>query len=138
MLVGQAAHSGPVGGQLLASRGGQFFASAEAKEPLVEEPDPPCVGTRRLAAHHGFDLARADGQKQALQDGQVQPFIFEGEGEMSFQRGGRCVSRRQNAPSTLFTMTMMLTQSQKGSRERHSQLERVDQGGVPGARPSAG
>ena len=29
MLVGQAAHSGPVGGQLLASRGGQFFASAE-------------------------------------------------------------------------------------------------------------
>ena len=29
MLVGQAAHSGPVGGQLLASRDGQFFASAE-------------------------------------------------------------------------------------------------------------
>ena len=34
MLVGQAAHSGPVGGQLLASRGGQFFASAEGSNFL--------------------------------------------------------------------------------------------------------
>ena len=35
MLVGQAAHSGPVGGQLLASRGVQFFASAEAPKLLL-------------------------------------------------------------------------------------------------------
>ena len=35
MLVGQAAHSGPVGGQLLASRGGQFFASADVTLDLT-------------------------------------------------------------------------------------------------------
>jgi hypothetical protein len=51
-----------------------------AGQPLIEKPDAPCVTAGRLLANERLDRSGAGFQKQTFQDGEVEAFVFEGEG----------------------------------------------------------
>ena len=62
-----------------------------AGQPLVEKPDAARVAAGRRGADEGLDWSGPDGEEQPLEDGQVEAFVLEGEGQMAFERcGGAC------------------------------------------------
>lgn len=72
-----------------------------AEQPLVEKPAPSGIGAGRRAPGHGLDRLWSGCLKQRFEDQQVQPFVFEGERQMSFKAGRRRVAWRVNLPTVL-------------------------------------
>lgn len=65
-----------------------------AEQPLVQKPAPSGIGAGRGAPDHGLDRLWSGCLKQGFEDQQVQPFVFESEGQMSFKAGRRRVAWR--------------------------------------------
>ena len=70
-------------------------------QPFIEEPDAPRVGARGRGPDKSGDGGRAGRGKQSLEDGQVEPLVFQGEGQVSFQARFRRVARRIDAPAAV-------------------------------------
>ena len=68
-------------------------------QPFVEEPDAPGVTSGRLCAHQRFDPGRTGREKEPLQNGKVEAFIFEGKGQVPLKGRMRRMTRGQDAPT---------------------------------------
>ena len=55
------------------------------REPLVEEPDAPCVGTGRRGPDERLDGGGTAGGEQPLEHGQIDSLMLQGEGEVAVQ-----------------------------------------------------
>ena len=54
-----------------------------AYKPLIEKPDTPCIAPGWLGADHGLNFTWPGGHKEMLENGEVQPFIFQGKSEVA-------------------------------------------------------
>ena len=90
---------------------------ARSGQPFIEKPDAPRVAAGRAGPHQRLDRRGAGCQKQPLEDGQIEPFIFEGEGQMAFERRRRGMARRHDAPAV---SSMMRWRSPMAHRVRGS------------------
>ena len=109
-------------------------AETLAGQPLVEEPLAPSIASRGLRTHQRFDRRRLDREKQPLEDGEVEPLIFESEGEVTFQGRTRRVAGGKNAPAAFLDDAVTLADGEKGSRQWRRKAIGIDQSAVAGRR----
>ena len=101
-----------------------------AGQPFIEEPDTPGVGARGLGLDQIGEGSGADRGKQPLEDGKIQPFMFEGEGEMTFQACVRRVTRRIDAPAALLHELVPFTSGAEVPGKWHPQIVSLNQRSV--------
>jgi hypothetical protein len=77
-----------------------------AEQPLVQEPDAARVKPSRLCPDKIGNIACLYSKKQSLQYSEIEPFILEGEGNMSFESGFGCMSWRIDAPALFLRYTV--------------------------------
>src|SRR5262249_53531213 len=109
-----------------------------ADQPLVKKPDAPSVAARRRGADNGFDVGRADGEEEAFEECEVEPFVLESEGQMAFKRSGRLVTRGVQTPARLLDDPVAGADGRQRSRYRYRELVGVYQGSVAGRRSLLG
>src|ERR1700730_13471627 len=105
-----------------------------ARQPFVEKPNAPGVAACRGRLDQAFDVGRADGEKQALEDSKIEPFVFEGKRQMSSQGGFRLMSRGQNTPVSLLGYPVTLPYCGQGAWQRHGKAVGVNERAIPGGR----
>ena len=104
-----------------------------AGQPLVQKPEPPRIAAGRGASYHLLDLSGPDSQKQAPENGEIEPFVFQGEGEMTSESRGRGVPRCHDTPTGFFPNPVMLADCrQEEARRRHGKVIDIEHGHVPG------
>ena len=81
-------------GDVASARGVGEVESAP-RQPLVQEPDASGIGAGRGGAHHRGDRFVAEREEEPLEQREVGAFVFEGEGEVSGERGLWGVAWRQ-------------------------------------------
>jgi hypothetical protein len=97
---------------------GSRQVKARAGQPLIEKPDASSVTAGRLLANERFDRSGAGFQKQTLEDGEVEAFVLEGEGQMAFQGGRWRMARRHDSPAVALDDTVAFADGGQGSRQR--------------------
>ena len=87
----------------------------------------PGRGRRGRGPDEIADGDRAGRGEQPLEDGQVEPFVFQGEREMTFQACVRRVARRMDAPAVSLHELVPFTDGAEAPGKRHPQIVGPDQ-----------
>ena len=105
-----------------------------AGQPLVQEPDAAGITPGPLRPHQLFNGAGAGRAKQTVQDREIEALVFEGEGQVPFEIGGRRMTRGQHPPAFALDNPVVLANSAQDARQRNRQPITIDESGVPGRR----
>lgn len=104
----------------------------------MKEPDAAGVGPGWLGPNERLDRSGADGEEQALQDGEVETLVFEREGQMPGKARLRRMPGRQDAPAVPLEDAVVGADGRERARQRHLQGPGVDQRGVADRRCGLG
>ena len=101
-------------------------------QPFIQKPDTSGVGARGLGPDESLDGCRAGRGEQALENGEVQTLVLQGEGEVAFKAGIRRMARRIDAPAAFFDQPVSIPRRAQHTRERYREFVCPDQRGVSG------
>src|SRR5262249_14637638 len=78
--------------------------------------------------------ARPRRDEQSIEHGQVETFVFKGEGQMPRQIGGRRMPPGEDAPVILLRHPVAFARCREGARKGKLQAIGANQGGIAGGR----
>jgi hypothetical protein len=101
-----------------------------SNEPFVKEPDAARIAPRWPAAGNRLHAGGADGEKEALEHGEVQAFVLQCESEMAFECRLGFISGRVKAPLGRIDRPVTATDSRELAGQRNERPGRVRKKGV--------
>jgi hypothetical protein len=96
----------------------------------MKEPDAARIAPRWPAADNRLHVGGADGEKEALEHGEVQTFVLQCKSEMAFECRLGFVSGRVKAPLRRIDCPVAATDSGELARQRNGRPGRVRKKGV--------
>src|SRR5262249_16940523 len=104
-------------------------------QPFVEEPDAARIAPCPSRAHERLHVGRADGEEEALEDGEGQALVLQCEGQGPFESGFGLIAGRVKTPFGRVDGPVTATDGREPARYRNGRpmragKEGVDQGSV--------
>ena len=115
----------------IGSRPGVRQVEMLAGQPLVGKPDTAGIASGRRHPHQSLDLAGRHCHEEALQNGEIEPLMLDGECQVTCEVWRRCVPWRQNAPPPFFLDAVMFPDGRQGAWQWHLEVVGANQCRIP-------